>query len=173
MIMIAIVVSRHQDDRRTKPRPPSTVIATIVLFISLRPADLRSASATVRDLLDFMASQAGAEKVGQLLDAKVDIVDKKEIIAKYGDIFNPKKDAYEKLKGEIDFENVTFGYGNGVEVIHPLTLHVKEGTSLAIVGETGSGKTTMVNLICRFYEPTKGKIYVDGVDYLDKLFGLA
>jgi hypothetical protein len=49
------------------------------------------------------------------------IVDKKDVIAKYGDIFNPKKEAYEKLKGEIRFENVTFDYGNGVEVIHPLS----------------------------------------------------
>jgi hypothetical protein len=69
-----------------------------------------------------MASQAGAEKVGQLLDAKVDIVDKKDVIAKYGDIFNPKKEPTRNSKARSDFENVTFDYGNGVEVIHPLSL---------------------------------------------------
>jgi ATP-binding cassette subfamily B protein len=66
---------------------------------------------------------------------------------------------------------VTFDYGNGVEVIHPLTLHVRAGTSLAIVGETGSGKTTMVNLLCRFYEPTSGSIDIDGTNYLERSLG--
>jgi ATP-binding cassette subfamily B protein len=118
-----------------------------------------------------MATQAGAEKVGQLLDATPSIVDSPEITSKYGDIFNPKKENYEPLNGDILYDNVTFGYGNGVEVIHPLTLHIKQGTSIAIVGETGSGKTTMVNLICRFYEPTSGTIKIDGVDYLSRSLG--
>ena len=173
MIMIAVVVSVGIKMIQEQTTTAGTVemIATIVLFISFVSQIYDPLQSMSEIFSDFMASQAGAEKVGQLLDAKVDIVDKKEVIAKYGDIFNPKKDAYEKLKGEIRFENVTFDYGNGVEVIHPLSLDVKEGTSLAIVGETGSGKTTMVNLICRFYEPTKGKIYVDGVDYLDRSLG--
>ena len=146
-------------------------IGLIVLFIGFVGQIYDPLQQMSEIFSDFMASQAGAEKVGQLLDAKPSIVDKPEIVEKYGDIFHPKKEAYEKLQGEIVYQDVTFDYGNGVEVIHPLNLTIKQGTSLAIVGETGSGKTTMVNLICRFYEPTKGKIFVDGVDYLDRSLG--
>jgi ATP-binding cassette subfamily B protein len=149
----------------------ATDIALIVLFIGFVQQIYDPLQQLSEVFSDFMASQAGAEKVGQLLDAKVDIQDTKEVIAKYGTVFEPKKENYEKLEGTLDFKNVTFGYGNGVEVIHPLTLHIEKGTSLAIVGETGSGKTTMVNLLCRFYEPTSGEIDVDGLNYLDRSLG--
>ena len=88
-----------------------------------------------------------------------------DVIEKYGTIFEPKTENYEPLEGDIIFKNVTFDYGNGVEVIHPLNLTIEKGKSLAIVGETGSGKTTLVNLLCRFYEPTTGEILVNGKDY--------
>jgi ATP-binding cassette subfamily B protein len=146
-------------------------VGTIILFIGFVQSIYDPLQQLSEIFSDFMASQAGAEKVGQLLDAQPAIVDKAEVLAKYGDIFNPKKENYEPIEGNIDFEQVTFGYGNGVEVIHPLTLHVAKGTSLAIVGETGSGKTTMVNLLCRFYEPTTGLIKVDGTNYLEKSLG--
>jgi ATP-binding cassette subfamily B protein len=138
----------------------------------LRPADLRSASATLRSLLRFhgFPSRRGKGRSVARCQGR-SVQDKSEVITKYGTVFNPKKENYEKLEGTLDFKEVTFGYGNGVEVIHPLTLHVEKGTSLAIVGETGSGKTTMVNLLCRFYEPTTGEIDIDGVNYLDRSLG--
>ena len=173
MIMTAIVVAvgillinQQQTDAETV-----TMIATIVLFISFVAQIYDPLQSMSEIFSDFMASQAGAEKVGQLLDASVSIADTPAVVAEYGDLFHPKKEAYEKLRGDILYDHVTFDYGNGVEVIHPLTLEVKEGTSLAIVGETGSGKTTMVNLICRFYQPTSGHIFVDGVDYLERSLG--
>jgi ATP-binding cassette subfamily B protein len=173
MIMTAIVVAVGITMIHQQQTTAETVemIATIVLFISFVAQIYDPLQSMSEIFSDFMASQAGAEKVGQLLDAKAAIVDTPEVIAKYGDLFHPKKEAYEKLKGEILYDKVTFDYGNGVEVIHPLSLDIKEGTSLAIVGETGSGKTTMVNLICRFYQPTTGHIYVDGVDYLERSLG--
>ena len=58
-----------------------------------------------------------------------------------------------------------------MEVIHPLNLKIKAGTSVAIVGETGSGKTTLANLLCRFYEPTGGEILLDGVNYKERSLG--
>jgi ATP-binding cassette subfamily B protein len=179
MVMIAVVVLvgiNMMADVSTLPEKEqiaatATDIALIVLFIGFVQQIYDPLQQLSEVFSDFMSSQAGAEKVGQLLDAKVDVQDKPEVITKYGTVFNPKKENYEKLEGTLDFKEVTFGYGNGVEVIHPLTLHVEKGTSLAIVGETGSGKTTMVNLLCRFYEPTTGEIDIDGVNYLDRSLG--
>ncbi|MFA6620222.1 MAG: ABC transporter ATP-binding protein [Bacilli bacterium] len=173
MIMTAIVVAVGITMIRNQQTTADTVqtIATIVLFISFVAQIYDPLQSMAEIFSDFMASQAGAEKVGQLLDTQAAIIDTPEVIAKYGDLFHPKKEAYEKLKGEIVYDRVTFDYGNGVEVIHPLSLDIKQGTSLAIVGETGSGKTTMVNLICRFYQPTTGHIYVDGIDYLERSLG--
>lgn len=146
-------------------------VATIILFISFVNGVNDPLTSIAEILSEFMAAQAGAEKVMQLLEAKVEIADSPEIVERYGTVFDPKKENYEKLEGDIRFEDVRFDYGNGIEVIHPLNLHIKKGTSVAIVGETGSGKTTTVNLLCRFYEPTGGKIYVDGVDYMQRSLG--
>lgn len=175
MTMIAVIVSvglSFVDDPNKATALGITVsLGTIVLFVGFVQSIYDPLQQLSEIFSDFMASQAGAEKVGQLLDAKPAIVDSPEIIEKYGDIFNPKTENYEKLKGEIAFHDVSFGYGNGVEIIHPLNLTIKEGTSLAIVGETGSGKTTMVNLVCRFYVPTAGTISIDGVNYLERSLG--
>jgi ATP-binding cassette subfamily B protein len=170
-LMIAIIIAFGVNAIKsgdTSTGDSAVMIATLVLFVGFVQSIYDPLQSLSEVFSDFMSTQAGAEKVGQILDAKPAIADTPEVIAKYGDVFSPKKEVFEPLKGDIDYEDVTFDYGNGVEVIHPLTLHIKAGTSLAIVGETGSGKTTMVNLICRFYEPTKGKILVDGVNYLDR-----
>jgi ATP-binding cassette subfamily B protein len=172
--MIAIIVLvglNYVSTRNLNAADMAVELATIVLFIGFVQSIYDPLQQLSDVFSDFMANQAGAEKVGQLLDAKPGIVDKPEVIEKYGTIFAPKRDNYEKIQGDIRFENVVFDYGNGVEVIHPLSLDIKAGTSLAIVGETGSGKTTTVNLLCRFYEPTKGRIFIDGVDYLDRSLG--
>jgi ATP-binding cassette subfamily B protein len=146
-------------------------LAVIVIFIGFVQSIYDPLQSLSETFSDFMATQAGAEKVMQLLDAKPEIVDTPDVIAKYGDLFHNNYSAFEPLNGVIDFEDVSFHYSNGVEVIHPLNLHIEKGTSLAIVGETGSGKTTTVNLLCRFYQPTGGKILIDGVDYLTRSVG--
>ncbi len=148
----------------------TTLSATIILFIGFVSSIYNPLQGLSEVFSEFMASQAGAEKLMQLLEEKVEIVDTNEVKMKYGDILHPKKENYITLKGEIEFKNVCFSYIKGNEVIHDLNLKIKEGTSLAIVGKTGSGKTTTVNLLCRFYEPTKGNIYIDGGDY--KEYGL-
>lgn len=173
-VMIALVVylgAKSMSENNYSAAEAATLVATIVLFVGFVQSIYDPLQSLSEVFSDFMATQAGAEKVGQILDAKPEIRDRKEIVDKYGDVFSPKKENYEPFNGTIDFNNVTFSYGNGAEVIHPLSLHIEEGTSLAIVGETGSGKTTMVNLICRFYEPTTGSILVDGVNYLDRSLG--
>ncbi|MPM34115.1 putative multidrug export ATP-binding/permease protein [bioreactor metagenome] len=69
------------------------------------------------------------------------------------------------ISGDIIFDHVSFSYEDGEEVLHDFSLNVKRGETIALVGETGGGKSTIVNLLCRFYEPTTGKIYIGGRDY--------
>ena len=96
-------------------------------------------------------------------------MDSKEITDKYGDSFYPKKENWEKLQGEIEFKDVSFHYPDGnEEVLSHFNLKIPEGTTVAIVGETGAGKSTLVNLACRFFEPTQGQILIDGKDYRER-----
>lgn len=77
-------------------------------------------------------------------------------------------DDFEEIEGNIDFENVSFHYEKDKPVLDNINLSIKSGQSVALVGETGGGKSTIINLICRFYEPTSGIIKIDGIDYMDK-----
>lgn len=118
---------------------------------------------------DFIAIQANIERVTGLLEQEPTIVDRPEIIEKYGDTFVPKRDNWEELKGNIEFKNVTFKYPDGDEyILTDFSLKIPAGTTIAIVGETGAGKSTLVNLACRFFEPTMGEILIDGVDYRER-----
>ena len=145
--------------------------ALVVLFLSFVGSIYDPISSIAEVMTEFMAAQAGAEKVMGLLKEKIEIADTEEVIAKYGTVLQPKLEAYEPFKGDITYENVSFHYQTGPEVIFPLSLTIKEGTSVALVGETGSGKTTLVNLLCRFYEPTGGRILIDGNDYKERSLG--
>jgi ATP-binding cassette subfamily B protein len=106
--------------------------------------------------------------VDALLHEPVTITDPPEIEAVYGDAFHPKTENYPPIHGDIEFDHVWFRYPDAPEddfVLEDICLHIPAGTTVAIVGETGAGKSTMVNLACRFFEPTKGCIRIDGVDY--------
>ena len=113
-------------------------------------------------------AQVAAERVFNLNDIKPEITDSNEVIEKYGDYVNFKKENWEDIKGDIKFEDVGFAYKKGKEVLKDFSLEVKSGQSVALVGETGAGKSTIVNLLSRFYEPTSGKILIDGKDYKDR-----
>lgn len=145
----------------------ASLISTIILFVGFVSSIYNPLQNLSEVFSEIMAGQAGAEKLMQLIEEKVTIVDTPEVIEKYGTILNPKKENYINLDGDIEFSHVSFSYNEGVEVIHDLNLKIDKGTSLAIVGETGSGKTTTVNLLCRFYEPTKGHVYINNIDYKD------
>jgi len=114
---------------------------------------------------EFQRRQAAAERVLSLLDTAPDIQDAKEIEAIYGDNFHPKHENWPAIQGDIRFDHVGFKYKDGEEVLRDFSLHVKAGETIALVGPTGAGKSTIVNLICRFYEPTEGCILIDGADY--------
>ena len=92
--------------------------------------------------------------------------------AKYGDTFDPKRENWEPLYGDVEFRDVTFRYPDGEEnVLEHFNLKVPKGTLVAIVGETGAGKSTLVNLVCRFYEPTEGQVLIDGRDARERSVG--
>ncbi|MDD3214019.1 MAG: ABC transporter ATP-binding protein [Eubacteriales bacterium] len=146
----------------------TTSIGTLAAFMSYATQIFDPISNIARRFAELQQAQAAAERVIALLETKPEIVDTPEVIAKFGDNFNPKKENWPAIKGDITFENVSFRYTGGEEVLCDFSLDVKAGQNIAIVGETGSGKSTIVNLVCRFYEPTEGKILIDGVDYRER-----
>jgi ATP-binding cassette subfamily B protein len=120
-------------------------------------------------ITDFVSTQANVERVTDLLEQEPLIRDRPDVIAKYGDAFNPKKENWEPIQGDVDFVDLSFRYPDGTaNVLEHFNLHVGAGTYCAIVGETGAGKSTLVNLACRFFEPTEGAVLVDGVDYRER-----
>ena len=148
-----------------------TSAALLVLFIQFVSHIYNPIRQFAEIFSDLMATQASVEKLFMLINTVPTLVDKPEVIAKYGDLFHNKTENFEPLNGDIKFNHVSFSYNEGTEVIHDLNLHISQGTSLAIVGETGSGKSTTVNLLCRFYEPTKGEILIDDVNYRNRSVG--
>ena len=117
---------------------------------------------------DFQSCQAAAERVADVLTSVSAIEDTPEVTEKYGDFFRPKRENWEKIRGEVEFDHVSFWYLPGEPVLEDFSLHVKAGENIALVGETGGGKSTIVNLVCRFYEPREGSIRIDGVDYRER-----
>ena len=109
--------------------------------------------------------QVNVERFTKLMETESDVRDTPEVTEKYGDAFHPKKENWEPLYGDIEFQDVTFRYPDGSEnVLEHFSLKVPQGTNVAIVGETGAGKSTLVNLVCRFFEPTEGRVLIDGRD---------
>lgn len=119
----------------------------------------------------FQQAQASAERIISLIETEPDIEDTPEVIAKYGDIFDYHEENFEKLNGKIEFKDVTFKYQVGEKVLENFNLTIEEGESVALVGHTGAGKSTIVNLICRFYEPTEGQILIDDINYKERSLG--
>ncbi|MDR1651992.1 MAG: ABC transporter ATP-binding protein/permease [Synergistaceae bacterium] len=118
---------------------------------------------------EVTATQANIERVDALLKREPEITDTPEVTAVYGDSFEPKRENWEPLKGDVVFDDVTFKYPDGGEyVLEHFNLSVPAGTCVAIVGETGAGKSTLVSLVCRFYEPVSGRILIDGRDYRER-----
>ena len=148
-----------------------TDVSIFVLFIGFVKAIYDPIQEFTDLFTELMSTQSSVEKILALIETEPTIVDRPEVVEKYGTILAPKRDAYEPMRGDIQFEHVKFSYNPGVEILHDTHLHIPEGQTIAIVGETGSGKSTTVNLICRFYEPSEGRILIDGVDYKDRSMG--
>ena len=145
--------------------------ATLYLFIDYAIRFFEPVMSIARIISDFQQAQASAERILSLIETEPDVVDTEEVIEKYGDLYNKKKENWEELLGYIEFKNVSFKYkGTDKNVLHKFNLEIKKGQNVAFVGETGSGKSTIINLICRFYEPVEGEILIDGRNYKERSY---
>ncbi|SDA40191.1 ATP-binding cassette, subfamily B [Butyrivibrio sp. INlla18] len=144
-------------------------IGTLSVFLSYALGLLEPVQNVIVTISELISVQVNVERFFKLLGTESDVADTPEVIEKYGDTFNPKKENWEPLHGDIKFEDVSFMYPDGDEyVLEHFNLDVPQGTNVAIVGETGAGKSTLVNLVCRFFKPTAGKILIDGRDAADR-----
>ena len=103
----------------------------------------------------FLSAVAALDKITDLLDEEPEVVDSEHTVD------------LGQAAGHVAFENVRFAYGRGPEVLHGLDLDIPAGTTVALVGHTGAGKSTIAKLLARFYDPTEGRITIDGVDLRD------
>ena len=128
---------------------------TVVAFLSymgLFSAPLTQLSAIIQNLAQVSAN---LERIFETIDAPAVIADKNDSI-ELGDV-----------KGKIDFNDVTFCYEEGLNVLEHFDLHVNPGECIALVGPTGAGKTTVINLLTRFYDVKSGSVQIDGIDVRD------
>jgi ATP-binding cassette subfamily B protein len=103
----------------------------------------------------FLSAVAALDKISDVLDEAPDVVDRQDATE------------LDRIRGTVRFEAVRFGYGKGAEVLHGIDLDVPAGTTVALVGHTGAGKSTIAKLIARFYDPREGRITIDGTDLRD------
>lgn len=127
-------------------------IGVVVAFFSYARNFFSGVSQLSALYADTQTALAGGERVFALLDTASEVTD------------TPGATVLGDVKGRVDLEQVRFAYGSGPEVLHGIDLHIEPGTTLAIVGPTGAGKSTLVNLVARFYDPTGGTVRLDGRD---------
>ncbi len=140
-------------------------VGTFSMFMSYAQGMMEPVRWIIDAISDLITTQVNIERFSRLMETKSDVVDSEEVIAKYGDAFEPKRENWEPIRGDIEFRDVDFKYPDGDEyVLENFNLKIPFGSNIAIVGETGAGKSTLVNLVCRFFEPTKGQVLIDGRD---------
>ncbi len=140
-------------------------IGTLSVFMSYALSMMEPITMIIETVSALIAIQVNIERFTRLMETESDVADSPEVIEKYGGTFDPKKENWEPLEGDVEFRDVSFKYPDGNEmVLEHFNLKVPKGTNVAIVGETGAGKSTLVNLVCRFFEPTEGQVLIDGRD---------
>lgn len=138
---------------------------TLIVFISYTSQFFEPINQIAVVLSDVQTAQAAAERYFELINEPLEIVDTEEVIEKYLNMDNPNRQEIPEMHGDIQFKDVNFYYTEEEIILNDFNLQVKAGETVALVGETGSGKSTLVNLVSRFYEPKAGVIEIDGMDY--------
>ncbi|MBO5501424.1 MAG: ATP-binding cassette domain-containing protein, partial [Clostridia bacterium] len=140
-------------------------VGTFSMFMSYAQGMMEPVRWLIDAISDVITTQVNIERLMRLIETKSDVTDTPEVIEKYGDSFEPKRENWEEIKGDIEFKDVSFKYPDGDEyVLEHFNLKIPFGSNIAIVGETGAGKSTLINLVCRFFEPTAGQVLIDGRD---------
>ncbi len=133
--------------------PAVLSIADFTAYLLYATVLLNSIRRIVEFTEQFQQGMTGIDRFFEVLDAPIDILDE------------PDAKTLTNVRGEVTFDNVSFHYGDDdTEVLHDLNLHVEPGQSIALVGPSGAGKTTLCNLLPRFYDVTGGRILIDGQD---------
>ncbi len=141
---------------------------TLVAFIAYTVQFFEPLMELARVFAELQNAQASAERIFSLLDETPEISDNRAILSKWGDVLETGKTSENKIWGSIEFKDIDFQYKKGEKVLENFNLKIEAGETVALVGETGSGKSTIVNLACRFYEPQKGEVLIDGTDYRER-----
>ncbi len=136
--------------------PPEISVGMLAAFFGYATLIYEPILDISRFYAQAQSSISAGERIFSLLDTKATIVNRNGVID------------FENIEGEIVFDNVSFYYEKNKPVIENMNLRIPAGQSVALVGETGGGKSTVINLICRFYEPASGTIKIDGVDYMER-----
>ncbi len=129
---------------------------TLVAFISYTMQLFEPISNVARIFAEMQNAQAAAERVFSLLDLNPEIANEATMTPEW---------QVKRMRAEIELKDMSFSYKEGKPIFEHFNLSIRQGESIALVGETGTGKTTLVNLICRFYEPTSGSVLIDGTEY--------
>ncbi len=151
--------------------PTSMSIGTLILFISCARIFMFPIHELSRLFAEAQAVQAAAERVTGLLETEPEIKDSPEVRSAIETRNESGPQAGVAIDGQaekietVEFRKVSFAYKEGKDVLKDFNLTVKPGQTIAFVGPTGGGKTTIISLLCRFYEPTSGEILIDGVEY--------
>ncbi|MBR5420745.1 MAG: ABC transporter ATP-binding protein [Lachnospiraceae bacterium] len=144
-------------------------IGTLSAFLTYAMNLMEPIQWMISTISEMISVQVNIERLTRLLETKSDVSDTPEVIEKYGDTFAPKRENWEELYGDVEFCDVSFHYPDGEQmVLEHFNLKVPQGYNVAIVGETGAGKSTLVNLLCRFFEPTEGQVLIDGRDVRER-----
>lgn len=150
-------------------------LGTLVMFLSYCRLFFDPVQELARLFAEMQMAQAAAERVLGLIEAQPEIRDDPGVLERIRatELAGPRPagvavDGRPERIGEIAFRSVGFTYAGGQRVLEEFDLTVRAGETIALVGQTGGGKSTILSLLCRFYEPTAGRIEIDGVDYRER-----
>lgn len=142
-------------------------LGTLVAFTNFAAQLFQPINQLAQRLTDLQSAQAAGERVMGLLETEPQIRDSESVRATYADPTAAAALADQRIT-ELEFRHVDFAYATGGKILEDFNLKVRPGETIALVGPSGGGKSTIVSLACRFYEPTAGEILVNGVDYRER-----